>query len=121
MNWTEFWQGVLPPLREALLLVIAAAAWTAVAYLKSMREKFEEGKNREALDSAIRTGIRAELKVNPDATDKELAIAGSKWAIGGGAPDAVRAFKLSGSDLGRKAMSAIDEERAKIMFDKKPC
>lgn len=118
MTWPEFWATVLPPLAAALAMVITALAWTAVAFLKSLRDKFDEAKNREALESALKTGILSELKVNPEATDKELALAGSKWAVSKGAPDAVKGFGLSGSDLGRKAMGAVDEVRAKQV---KPC
>ena len=121
MSWSDFLAAVLPAIRDALIMVIAAAAWVAVAYLRSMRDKFEESKNREALDSAIRTGVRAEMQINPEATDKQLAVAGARWATEKGAPDAVSAFGLTGPDLGRKAMSVIPEERSKIGAEKRPC
>src|SRR4051794_22951674 len=105
MSWVDFWATVLPPLAAALAMVITALAWTAVAYLKSVRDKFEEAKDRETLHSAVRTGVRAELEMDPHASDKLIAESASRHVLDKGAPDAVRAFGLTGGDLSRLAMS----------------
>lgn len=121
MSWPDFWNAILPPFAAGLAMVFTALCWTAVAYLKSVRDTLEEKGHRETLDSALRTGMLAELKVNPTASDKELAVAGSKWAVGKGAADAVRAFDLGGADLGRKAMSIVPEVRTRLAESKQPC
>lgn len=120
MTWSEFWANVLPPVAAALAMVVTALAWTAVAYLKHMREKFEEGKDREALHSAVETGVKAELVVDPCASDKQITAAAAKHVLDKGAPDAVKAFGLTGSDLNRIITSKVAEERAK-QAQEKPC
>jgi hypothetical protein len=121
MSWPDFWSTVLPPLAAALAAIVTALAWTAVAYLKSVRDKFEESKDREALHSAISTGVRAELEHDPLAPDKAVVAAAARHVLDKGAPDAVLAFGLSGSDVARLATSKVGEERARIMAEKKPC
>lgn len=121
MSWPEFWQTVLPPLAAALAMIITALAWTAVAFLKSVRDKFEESKDREALHSAVSTGIQEELKLDPNASDKQLTIAAARHVLDKGAPEAVKAFGLSGTDLSRMVASKLNEERAKAAAEKKPC
>lgn len=117
MTWQEFYNTVL----AALATVVVALAWTAVAYLKSMRDKFNESKDREALHSAVTTGIRAELELDPLAPDKTLVAAAARHVLDKGAPEAVRAFGLSGGDLTRFVASKVGEERAKKLAEKKPC
>lgn len=119
-SWPAFWETVLPPLAAALAMVITALAWTAVAYLKSMRDKFEEGKDREALHSAATTGLRAELQTDPCASDKTIVAGAAKYVADRGAPDAVKAFGMSGPDISRIITSKVGEERAKVAGDK-PC
>jgi hypothetical protein len=121
MSWVEFWQTVLPPLAAALAMIITALAWTAVAYLKSVRDKFEESKDREALHSAVSTGIQAELESDPLASNKKLAAAAAKHVLDKGAPDAVKAFDLTGNDLARYVASKVGEERARKRAEQKPC
>lgn len=121
MSWPEFWQTILPPFAAALAMVITALAWTAVAYLKSVRDKFEEAKDREALRSARSTGIQAELEVDPLAPDKQVVAAAARHILDKGAPDAVKNFGLSGRDLYRFVSSTVSEERAKKLAEKKPC
>lgn len=121
MSWPDFWATVLPPLAAALAMVITGLAWTAVAYLKSVRDKFEESKDREALRSARTTGIQAELELDPNASDKQVIAGAAKHILDKGAPDAVRAFDLSARDLARFVSGAVSEERAKKLAEKKPC
>jgi hypothetical protein len=121
MTWVDFWGTVLPPLAAALAMVITGLAWTAVAYLKSVRDKFEESKDREALHSAVSTGIQAELELDPFAPDKKVVAAAARHVLDKGAPEAVRAFGLSGGDLTRFVASKVGEERAKKLAEKKPC
>jgi predicted ATPase len=121
MSWPEFWSTILPPFAAALAMVVTALAWTAVAYLKSVRDKFEEAKDREALRSARSTGIQAELERDPTASDKQVVTAAARHILDKGAPDAVKAFDLSGNDLARFISSAVGEERAKKAAEKKPC
>lgn len=121
MTWAEFWATVLPPVAAALIAVISAAAWTVVAYLKSMRDKFNESKDREALHSAVTTGVRSELEMDPHAPDKQVAAAAARYVLEKGAPDAVKAFDMTGRDLSRMAVSKVTEERAKIGSGMKPC
>jgi hypothetical protein len=121
MTWPDFWGTVLPPLAAALGMIVTALAWTAVAYLKSVRDKFEESKDRETLHSAVSTGIQEELRMDPNASDKQVMIAAARHVLDKGAPEAVRAFGLSGTDLSRVIASKITEERAKVAAEKKPC
>lgn len=121
MSWPDFWATVLPPLAAALAAIITALAWTAVAYLKSVRDKFEESKDREALHSAVTTGIQAKLELDPRATDKEVVAAAARHVLDKGAPDAVKAFGLTGNDLSRYVASKVGEERARKLAEKKPC
>jgi hypothetical protein len=121
MTWPDFWGTVLPPLAAALGMIVTALAWTAVAYLKSVRDTFAESKDREALHSAVRTGIQAELELDPGASDKQVAIAAAKHVLDKGAPDAVRAFDLSGTDLTRFIVGKVGEERSKRTAEQKPC
>lgn len=120
MTWPEFWSTILPPIAAALAAIISAAAWTAVAYLKSMRDKFEEAKDREALHSAISTGVRAELELDPHASDKQIASGAAKYVMSSGAPDAAKAFGLTGPELSTLIASKVGGERAKRQDDK-PC
>src|SRR3954470_8179835 len=120
MTWPDFWGTVLPPLAAALGMIVTALAWTAVAYLKSVRDKFEESKDREALHSAVSTGIQEELRMDPNASDKQVTIAAARHVLDKGAPEAVRTFGLSGTDLSRMVASKITEERAKVATEKKP-
>lgn len=121
MSWPEFWQTILPPFAAALAMVITALAWTAVAYLKSVRDKFEESKDREALHSAISTGLQEELDRDPQAPDKQLIVAAARHVLNKGAPDAVKAFDLSGTELARLVSSKVGDERAKKLAEKRPC
>jgi hypothetical protein len=116
MSWPE----LLDAARTALATIMVALVWTAVAYLRSVRFKFEESKDREALHSAVRTGIRDELELDPLASDKQVAVAAARHVLDKGAPDAVKAFDLSGGDLNRIIISKVGEERAQ-MAEKRPC
>lgn len=120
MTWPEFWSTVLPPIAAGLAMIVTAAAWTAVAYLRALRDKFEEAKNREALHSAVTTGVRAELELDPLAPDKQVANSAARYVLDKGAPDAVHAFGLTGGDLSRLAVSKVAEERARAA-KLKPC
>lgn len=120
MTWVEFWGTILPPLAAALAMVVTALAWTAVAYLKRLRDKFEEAKDREALHSAVQTGVKSELQIDPYAKDKQIVASAAKYVIEKGAPDAVKAFGLKGQDLAWLISSKVSEERAKRP-PQKPC
>lgn len=120
MTWPEFWETILPPMAAALAMVITALAWTAVAYLKAMRDKFEESSDRQALHSAVKTGVQAELEMDPNASNKQIAVAAARHVLDKGAPDAVRGFGLTGIDLNRMIASQVAEERARRAREK-PC
>lgn len=120
MPWVEFWQTVLPPVAAALAAIITAAAWTAVAYLKNMRDKFDESTDRQALHSALSTGVRAELETNPLASDKQITAGAARYVMDKGAPKAAKAFGLTGTDLSQLVASKVSEERSKRSPDK-PC
>lgn len=120
MGWPDFWATVLPPVAAALGAIVTAAAWTAVAYLKNMRDKFEESKDREALHSALSTGIQYALEADPASTDKELVAKTARYVLDQGAPDAAKAFGLTASDLTRLVASKLSEERSRRSPDK-PC
>lgn len=121
MSWPDFWATVLPPLAAALAMVITALAWTAVAYLKSVRDKFEESKDREALHSAVKTGVRSELELDPLAPDKQVTVAAARYVLDKGAPDAAKAFGLTASDISRVVASKLSEERARMIAERQPC
>lgn len=121
MTWTDFYAAVLPPLVVALLAVISAVAGLAVAYLRALQRKYDESMDRQALHSALNTGVKAELEIDPAAPDKKIALAAAKYVLDKGAPDAVRAFGLSGSDLTRLVVSKVGDERAKRASEMKPC
>jgi len=120
MTWVDFWAAVLPPLVVALLAVISAVAGLAVAYLRAMQRKYDESMDRQALHSAVTTGVKAELEIDPAAPDKQIAAAAARYVIDKGAPDAVRAFGLSVSDLTRLVVSKVGEERGRLTKPK-PC
>lgn len=120
MSWPDFWATVLPPLAAALAMVITALAWTAVAYLRSVRDTFRESKARETLHSAASTGLQEALDHDPLASDKQLVAAAARHILNKGAPDAVRDFDLSASDIARFVSSKIGEERAKKLAEQKP-
>lgn len=120
MTWLDFWGTVLPPLAAALAMVITALAWTAVAYLKSVRDTFKEAKSREALHSAASTGLQEALERDPLAPDKQLVAMAARHILDKGSPDAVKDFDLSGSDIARFVSSKIGGERAKKLAEKRP-
>lgn len=121
MSWPDFWGTVLPPLAAAIAMVITAIGWLGVIYLKWIARKFVEGIDRETFHSAVSTGIQSALERNPQADDKELVAAAARHILDKGAPDAVKAFGLSGSDISRFVASKVGEERAKKQAEKKPC
>ena len=113
MSWPDFWGTLLPPLAAALGTILTALAWTAVTYLKVVRDKYVESVDREALHSAVATGVRAEFELEPLATTKGMAAAVARHVLDKGAPEAAKAFDLSGGDLTRLVASKVSETRAR--------
>src|SRR4051812_25857581 len=113
MTWGEFQASLLFTVATALAVVGTAATSYLITYLKVRKlealKRIEE-LDRDTLHSAVRTGIQDELELDPNASDKQVAIAAAKHVLNKGAPDAVRAFDLSGSDLSRLIVSKVGEE-----------
>lgn len=120
MTWVDIWAAVLPPLIAALLTVISAAAALAVSYLGALKRRYDEASNREALHSALSTGVAGQLDLKPDASDVDLIKAGVRHALHTGSPDAIKAFKLGHDELATLARAKIPEARA-LAAETKPC
>lgn len=118
MAWVEFWNVVLPPLGAVLSMMLTALAAAMVTTLRAIADKLIESLDRQALHSAVTTGVRAELELEPLATTKTIAAAAGRYVLDKGAPEAVKAFDLTGSDLTRLVASKVIQERS--VAPKKP-
>lgn len=123
MTWPEFLASVLATVASILAVVGTAAASYAIAYFRvktlEARKRIEE-LDRDTIKSAVKTSLMADLSIDPTTSTPVLVTNAAKYLFGKGASDAVKAFNLSASDVGRKVAAEVPEARLKAE-SLKPC
>lgn len=104
----QIYAAVLPPLALVLGAVVARIIAGLFRVLKDRWGVEIEGYHRDALQSAIMTGVMAAL--TRGLRGKEAIAAAIEHALKAGAPDAINFFNLGMADLERLAESRLQQQ-----------
>ena len=115
MTWAEFWAAVLPPVLSLISVVITVLIGMAATALKNRANITIEQAHRDALHSAIMTGVQAAMRRAGPADLPKVAITETIKYVHQSVPDAVKALRPSDRVLFDLVEAKLTQAQAKVL------